>query len=310
VRISSGMHFKGIQSAGMVALLASMVWVLSGCAGGQTYVRKDVPYSAAHIARESGLTAQEQAWVDDNCVFGEPKLQTEWSHGPCELIARKGYVLLHSDQDKVPLWVCEKVELSEFSGKATRSNKFFAEPKIPKGKRAELGDYLGSGYDRGHMAPAGNQKAKQELQDQTFSLANMCPQAGALNQKIWRNLEDTTRDWVKKLGPAYIITGPLFYDPKEESPATANGAVEYTTIGKDKVAVPTHFYKIVVWKQGGDYRCVAFVMGNRAYANQFDFASNIKTIDWIEERSGIDFMPDLDPLAEAKLESKPGKMPQ
>lgn len=102
------------------------------------------------------------------------------------------------------------------------------------------------------------------------------------------------RDWAIASRSAYILTGGFFYDPAEENPNTADGIIDYSTIGPGTVAVPTHFYKIVVTQDGGGHaRAIAFVAENRRYSQPFDFAALIKSIDWIEERTGLNFMPDL-----------------
>jgi DNA/RNA endonuclease G (NUC1) len=136
----------------------------------------------------------------------------------------------------------------------------------------------------------------------------MAPQTGALNQQIWAALEDLTREWAKDAGSAYIITGGFFYDPAEEDPNTADGLIDYSTIGKGAVAVPTHFYKIVVKGKGDQARAIGFVAENRGYKKPFDFAALIKPIDWIEERAGLNFMPDLTDAEEAALEKNASPM--
>ena len=108
--------------------------------------------------------------------------------------------------------------------------------------------------------PAGNQTTDAALKDQTFYMSNMAPQLPKLNRSAWKALETQTRAWVKQFGHAYEWTGPVFYDPKEDNSATANGTVDFKTIGKDSVAVPTHFYKIVVVKDGDHFKSIAFVM--------------------------------------------------
>ena len=99
-----------------------------------------------------------------------------------------------------------------------------------------------------NMAPAGDQNQDTRLKDDPFFLSNMSPQKGDLNRKIWKELERRVRDWAVTHGEVYVITGGLFYDPKEDNPETADGMVNHTAIGRDAVKVPTHFYKIIVGK--------------------------------------------------------------
>src|ERR1039457_6622523 len=104
---------------------------------------------------------------------------------------RQGYVLEHSSVDKIPLWVCESVAADQLGGHLARSNRFKADPDL-KGPRAYPKDYVGSGYDRGHQAPAGNQTVDPDLKDQSFYMSNMAPQRPSLNRGIWKRLEDKT----------------------------------------------------------------------------------------------------------------------
>jgi endonuclease G, mitochondrial len=268
----------------------------------------------AHMTlhQPAGLSPADQALADENCPFGLPTKDPAWDHGPTAFVARRGYALEESSVDKIPIWVCEHVEKSEIQGSAERRDKFLPDPKLDKGKRSELSDYSGFGFDRGHMAPAGNQKKSQTLNDETFYLSNMSPQVGiGFNRAIWAHLEDQTRDWVKSgsVTDEYILTGPIFFDPKEENEATANGVINFETIGDDAVAVPTHFYKIILGKtSSGGFKTVAFVLPNEKHKGPEDFTVFIQSIDWIEEHTGLDFMPKLTSAQEEELERHPGKL--
>lgn len=252
-------------------------------------------------------TPQDDALMARHCYQECPIIDPEFGYGVFVIVARDGYVLAHSSTDKIPLWVAEFVERSQLEGNVPRHDLFAPDPKLKPGARAELADYKGSGYDRGHQAPAANQTLDQRLKDETFLLSNMAPQKGKLNQQLWAGLEDLARDWARDAGSAYMITGGFFYDPAEEDPAAADGTIEYVTIGRGVVAVPTHFYKIVITTTPVP-RAIAFVAENRGYPRPFDFAALIKSIDWIEERTGIDFLPGLSEAEAIALEQQPSPL--
>src|SRR5262249_29635414 len=154
-----------------------------------------------------------------------------------------------------------------------------------------------------------NQKVDEQLRKETFFLSNIAPQVGRnFNQSVWADLEDTVRGWTRKRKETWIITGGMFYDPAEENPSTADGFVNITVIGDDEVEVPTHLFKIVVAKNAaGAWESLAFVYENTSYPKDEDPENHLQSIDWIEERTGFDFMPDAkadtgDPMIEAKLE--------
>jgi endonuclease G len=145
------------------------------------------------------------------------------------------------------------------------------------------------------MAPAADETTTQTMMDDCHFLSNMAPQVGkTFNQGIWKLLEDTVRKWTKKRGESWVITGPVFYDPLEETEVTADGIIPHSTIGPNHVAVPTHCYKIVLAKnEKGDWESIAFVLDNKTYGRPYQLSHYVTTIDWIEERTGLDFFPEL-----------------
>lgn len=298
-----------LRPCALLVVLLSTEW-FAGCAP-RTAVRS--PEYTMH----AGIEGVRQHPL---CMFGMPEHGRGWLGGPTQAVSREGYVLEHSSTDKIPVWVCEHVLSRHLSGAAGRSNRFKPDPELPAGQRAELADYRGSGYDRGHQAPAGDFDYSQTRKDESFYLSNMCPQEGpGFNQSIWRVLEDRTRAVVEHHGEAFIITGSLFWDPDEDDERTADGVINYFVIGPGRVAVPTHFYKIIVapdLSAGNEtqehWKVIAFVLGNRDYPRQadsaYDFTPFVQSIDWIEDHAGLNFMPALDadsPTLEEALERRP-----
>jgi endonuclease G len=201
-------------------------------------------------------------------------------------------VLEHSSVDKIPLWVCESVSADQLKGHLVRSNRFKADPGL-KGPKADPKDYAGSGYDRGHQAPAGNQTVDPELKDQTFYLSNMAPQRPSLNRGIWKMLEDKTRAWVVQYGHAYEWTGPIRCDRKPQPPPPTQETCQRQTIGEHAVAVPVYFYKIVLVQDQSTWKAIAFVLPNADLKPPYKLESYITSIDAIEKQTGMEFMPSM-----------------
>ncbi len=246
--------------------------------------------------RQSEFSSDEQTWIKDNCKWNMPASRQGASLGPVIIIAREGLVLGHSSLSKIPYWVCEHATAARLNGPGNRKlSKFLPDPKLARFPRALLPDYAHSGYDRGHMAPAADEKTTQKMMDDCHFLSNMVPQIGpTFNRGIWAQLEATVRKWTLARGESWIVTGPLFYDPLEEDETTADGLVPHDAIGDDHVAVPTHCYKILLAKSAdGDWQSIAFVLQNKTYAKPFQLSLYLTTIDWIEERAGLDFFPAL-----------------
>jgi endonuclease G len=269
---------------------------LCGCAS----TKPEWTYGKAvhtEYGKQAGLSPTESRWIAAICPLGIPKKQAGVDFGPTRLIVREGYVLEHSATEKIPLWVCEAVTSAQVTGPLNRPKPepFAPDPKLEKGRRAELSDYRKSGYDRGHQAPSANQTVSQQLQAETYFLSNMAPQTEALNQRIWKSLEARARELARTNGPAYIITGPLFYDEAEDDSRTADGYVEHMVIGKD-VAVPTHFYKVILWRNASNkWVGTAVVMKNqkKPFPKPYHFDNYVRSIEWVEERTGLDFNPEL-----------------
>jgi len=143
-----------------------------------------------------------------------------------------GFAVYYSPQDKKPIYVVEKLNRDQFlAPHPRRSNQFYEEARLPFSERALLSDYRGSGYDRGHNAPAGDMSNERAMA-QSFSLANMMPQARQNNQGIWaKNVEEPTRHYAKRAaGDIYVFTG-----------STGNQG----SIGRGHVTIPSHLYKLV-----------------------------------------------------------------
>ena len=243
--------------------------------------------------RFGALPAERQALVEASCYGGMPVDRRE-AIGATELVTRRGYVLEHSSVDKIPLWVCESVAPEQLRGRLARSNRFKADPDL-QGPKAYPEDYVRSGFDRGHQAPAGNQNVDPTLKDQTFYMSNMAPQRPSLNRGLWKQLEDKTRSWVFRYGHAYEWTGPVVCDPP------AAGRCERQTIGTHEVAVPISFYKIIVVQDQGGWKAIAFLVPNTDFKRPYHLESYITSIQVIEAATGIEFMPQIDAVARRAL---------
>jgi len=144
-----------------------------------------------------------------------------------------GFAVLHSGDRKTLVYVAHRLNKHALSGiKRQRSDRFFADARLPRAERAELDDYKRSGFSRGHMAPSGDMVTEEALA-QSFSLANMVPQSIRHNSGPWSKIEQDTRKYVQRAkGDVYVITGPVF---DSSSPR----------IGANGVSVPSHLFKLV-----------------------------------------------------------------
>ena len=147
------------------------------------------------------------------------------------------FAIQHSGESKTAVYVAQKLNrTSVLDADEKRTNKFYADARLRSAERATLEDYKGSSFDRGHLAPAGQMPTAQAMA-QSFSLANMVPQAPQHNQGTWRvSVEDATKKYAGRAeGDVYVITGPVF------EPSIAQSR----TIGLGQVRVPKYLFKLV-----------------------------------------------------------------
>ena len=191
------------------------------------------------------------------------------------------FAVLHSGQSKTPVFVAEKLNRASIADAGERrTDKFFADARLRSSERATLEDYKGSVYYRGHMAPAGDMPTPQAMA-QSFSLANMVPQAPEHNRGIWaKTVESATRKYAARAsGDVFVITGPVFVSCNSQSPS----------IGSGKVRVPKYLFKLVYDKDK-----------NQAWAHwQENSSSEVSSrpISYAElvKRTGIQFLPTVVP---------------
>ena len=188
----------------------------------------------------------------------------------------------------IPNWVSWELTAEETNGTVSRGDEFFVDPEI-RGCAYDY-DYRGSGYDRGHMAPAGDMKWSQNAMDDCFSFANMCPQLHVLNNGSWKTLEEKCRTWAQLDGRIYIVCGPVI----DEEP------LEY--IGESRVWVPRRFFKVIISPYSTPARGIGFIMPNGTVVGGMQNCA--VTIDEVEKITGHDFFSTLPDDVEAKLESQ------
>ena len=205
-----------------------------------------------------------------------------------QIITHTGYTLSYNEEYELPSYVAYELTRDEVLGGGEREDSFKADPDVRTGS-AELSDYRGSGYDRGHMAPAADFKWSDEAMSDTFYMSNMCPQDPSFNRGIWADLEAVVRTMAYDNGKVYVVTGPVLTDGP------------YETIGDNDVAVPKRFYKTVLDYSDPELKAIGFILPNEG--SDLSLQSFAVTVDEVEEAAGIDFYPRLPDDVEEVLES-------
>lgn len=204
------------------------------------------------------------------------------------LLCRIAYTISYNKDTKCPNWVAWHLTAEHTDGPYPRLKQFHEEEELPA-PRATLEDYKRSGWSRGHMCPAGDNKWDAEAMYESFSLANVCPQNANLNSGLWNSIEMDCRKWARKFGDIYIVCGPVYLRREHE------------TIGYNKVYVPEAFFKVVLCLNGTP-KGFGFIVRNTDGNKKRDLYYN--SIDQVERITGYDFFPALPDSIENEVEAK------
>jgi endonuclease G len=186
-------------------------------------------------------------------------------------------------------WVFYPLGARELEACTNRGNAFRPDPRLAPGDSAALADYKDSGYDRGHLSPAGDNKWSQAAMNESFLLTNVSPQPAAFNRGIWSRLEGLVRAWASAKGGLWVATGPVL-----------SGSLR--AIGAGRVSVPDYFFKVIATKSGQHHDAVAFVLPTDAAGDLGRYEMSVKKA---EEITGLDFLaglPDED-AAESRVDA-------
>ena len=183
------------------------------------------------------------------------------------ILRKKSYVVSYNQDTRMPNWVAWQLTAEHTDGELKRMNNFHEEENCPR-PRATLQDYKGSGWSRGHMCPAGDNKWSRDAMYDSFSLVNVCPQDSKLNSGVWN------RVLMKR---------------------------QHETIGPNKVVVPEAFFKVVLCMVGKP-KAFGVVVRNNEGTKKRDLYYN--SVDDVERLTGLDFFPSLPDDIEKVVEAE------
>lgn len=199
-----------------------------------------------------------------------------------------GFTLAFNPDNGTPDWVgWELLGAEAEGGAAKRSNQFWQDEELTGCPTTR--DYSHSGYDRGHMCPAADQKWSAKAMSDCFVMANICPQDHSLNAGAWNTLEGRERAWAKRDSAIVIVAGPIYTESDTKR------------IGENKVRVPSAFYKVLLAPYTDEPRAIGFVYPNMSSPG--NMADYVMSVDEIEKLTGIDFFSSLPDDIEDKVEA-------
>ena len=197
-------------------------------------------------------------------------------------------------------WIAFRFDNQTKQQNVSRSDEpFDADPAIGSQYQRVQADFGKQGYDRGHLCASADRLYQQEANDQTFYYTNMSPQRNNFNTGVWLALEGQVQSWGRSCTASdtlYVVKGGTI--DKEEQ------VKEY--IGGDRSKpVPKYYYMALLFKKGDSFKAIAFWMEHTDSkpSKTIKLVDYALSIDELEEKTGIDFFPNLNDNLENALES-------
>lgn len=216
--------------------------------------------------------------------FGVP----DCSGSQLELADRTYFQLCYDASHKVASWVGYELKPEHLHGSASRPSHFRSDRELAHVSANDV-DYRGSGYSRGHLAPALDFAWSERAINATFLLSNAAPQLQSVNTSVWVRVENWVRQVAAESDAVYVFTGVLFGDNP-------------STIGAGQVAVPSHFFKVFLAVSGAEKRMYAAIVPNARLGGQ-PVSAFLTTVNAVENLTGLDFFQALEDCEEERLEN-------
>ncbi|WP_339626433.1 DNA/RNA non-specific endonuclease [uncultured Winogradskyella sp.] len=204
-----------------------------------------------------------------------------------QIVHHNNYSLSYSEPHEQAEWVAYELKAAHLSA-TNHKRPYFEIDKAVKTGAAHWRNYKKSGYDRGHLCPAGDRRFTKEAHNETFLTSNISPQEHQFNAGVWNRLEQKVRYWASGNDGVFVVTGGVL----------KNGL---KTIGDESVSVPDQFYKVILDNNNGKIKVLAFLMNHKD--SDLPLYKFVVSVDEVEALTGIDFFPELDDTIENKLEA-------
>jgi len=225
-------------------------------------------------------------FVESNSIVIAENISYLPSSTTGQLVNHPFYSLSYNEKYEQAEWVAYTLTADQISKSRYKRPYFQKDPKI-KTKSAHYKNYSKSGFDKGHLCPAGDRKFSKEAYDATFLMSNVSPQEHKFNAGVWNRLEQKTRYWATKYKGIYVVTGGVLKP-------------NLKTIGTEKVAIPEAFYKIILDYTQPEVKAIAFLIPHQE--SDKALYSFVTSIDAVEKLTKIDFFSELPDDIENKLE--------
>jgi endonuclease G len=245
-------------------------------------------------------------------LYMAPGNLTYGVYGPAGRLLDKGcYVINYCDAWRIPYWSAYYLAKDSLIGSRKRLERYFRpDTLIPGEYRSVKADYKGSGFDRGHVAPAADFQRRPDAYIATFLLSNMSPQKGKANRLVCARIEDSLRRVVRRAGEAWIVGGNVMLDStgRRSVVVPESGWIRRARHGEmqKRVAVPTHMFRVALVHSGDDeWQAWAFLVPNTDRLRRGWAIRDCRiSVDSLERLTGLDFFRALEPAVQDRIESR------
>jgi len=296
-----------------ILLASSFLFTLNSCKQGAKTAEETAedttpttfsfqPSEADADPETAGMTPEERAEFMNTDAPSEGLSQKTYEDlempgeivGGNEVILMKSqFTISYNSSTYCPNYVCWHLTKDRTRGDEQRPDDFIPDGALLPSMQVNTHDYSGSGYDRGHMCPAGDNKNSKQAMLESFNMTNVCPQRHDLNEGDWNELEGLCRSWARNYGELYICCGPIFDSKTPKTIGKRNRDIQ--------ISVPDRFFKVVL-KMGKRPRAIGFIFPNDA--TRRDIRSYAVSVDKVEKETGLDFFPNLEDELENRIESE------
>lgn len=205
---------------------------------------------------------------------------------PSDVIQHSAITIGYSEQHEVPQWVAYVLRKEHLRDCFDRNDNFREDLRVRTGSALPT-DYRSSGYDRGHIAPAGDMKWSKQAMEESFYMSNITPQSPGMNRGRWASLELLVRAWAKEGEETIIVSGPVL-------------AENLPQIGSTGVSIPAEHFKVLLRSKGQQLDAIAFIMSQNPQATGLQaYALPVRTV---EELTGLNFFPHLSRAQQDRIE--------
>ncbi len=241
-------------------------------------------YFDMYYENDGNATNSNEENTQESSNFGFFYLPTSTTGA---IVSHTHYSLSYSEKHEQAEWVAYELKREHISSNEFKRPYFEIDKKV-RSQSADWRNYKKSGYDRGHLCPAGDRRFSRDAFNETFLTSNVTPQNHEFNSGIWNTLEQKVRYWAKKYDGVYVVTGGILSE-------------DLSGIGYEHVSVPEYFYKVILDRTATPPKMIAFLIPHKD--SDRSLKEFVVPTDEIERRTGIDFFPKLEDGIESSLEA-------